>query len=236
LDSHAGYVGAHPIEHIRPPDLEAMKSLVDAAGGMLRMVTLAPEQDVRHRVINFLADEGIVVAAGHCNPSLDELRSAIDAGLTMITHLGNGCPMQMHRHDNIIQRALHLTRRLWISFIGDGVHIPYFALGNYLRCVDPDRVVITTDAMAAAGLPPGRYDLCSRAIELGEDFAVWAPGRAHLIGGAMTMPQVAHNLRRHLGASETDVTRLLYENAARLLGRASPAASGNSHASSTLRA
>ena len=69
----------------------------------------------------------------------------------MFTHLGNGCPMQLHRHDNIIQRVLSLSDRLWISFIGDGAHVDFPALGNYLKCTGLDRAVIVTDAISAAG-------------------------------------------------------------------------------------
>ena len=108
LNETPGYRGAHPPDAIRPADMGAMDRLLDAAGGLARLVTLAPERDAGLRVTRMLAGRGIAVAAGHCDPSLDELRGAIDAGLTLFTHLGNGCPMQMHRHDNIIQRALSL--------------------------------------------------------------------------------------------------------------------------------
>ena len=109
-----------------------------------------------------LAGAGVVVSAGHCDPSLDQLRAAIDAGLSMFTHLGNGCPMQLHRHDNVIQRALLACRRPplpWVSFIADGAHVPFFALRNYLKVVGFDRAIVVTDAIAPAGLGPGRYTL-----------------------------------------------------------------------------
>ena len=90
------------------------------------------------------------------------LRAAIDAGLSMFTHLGNGCPMLLHRHDNIIQRVLSLRERLTICFIADGVHIPPMALGNYLRLVGIERAIVVTDAISAARLGPGRYTVGSR--------------------------------------------------------------------------
>ena len=74
------------------------------------MVTLAPERDAGFAVTSMLAKQNVRVSAGHCDPTLEELRGAIDAGLSMFTHLGNGCPMQMHRHDNIIQRVLFASR------------------------------------------------------------------------------------------------------------------------------
>jgi N-acetylglucosamine-6-phosphate deacetylase len=217
-----GYVGAHPIEFIRPADMDAMRRLVDAAGGLTRIVTLAPGYDADLRVTRFLAEEGIVVAAGHCDPDLDQLKAAIDAGLSMFTHLGNGCPMQLDRHDNIIQRVLSLADYLWISLIGDGAHIPLPALGNYIRCAGVHRVTITTDAMAAAGMPPGRYRLHDRMVEVDENFAAWAPGKAHLVGGASTMPRIAELLRRELGLSEPDLQAILQDNAVKIIASAAP--------------
>ena len=105
-----------------------MKRLLDQAGGLARLVTLAPERDPDMKVIRHLVRQNVLVSAGHCNPSLDELRAAIDVGLSMFTHLGNGCPPLLERNDNIIQRVLSLRERLTICFIADGVHIPPMAL------------------------------------------------------------------------------------------------------------
>jgi N-acetylglucosamine-6-phosphate deacetylase len=105
LNEQPGYVGAHPPAAMRSAEPDAMQRLLDAAGGLARLVTLAPERDPGLRVTRLLADRGIVVSAGHCDPTRDELLAAIDAGLTMFTHLGNGCPLLLHRHDNIIQRV-----------------------------------------------------------------------------------------------------------------------------------
>ena len=128
LNQADGFIGAHPRDWTRPATVDAMKELLEAAGDLTRIVTLAPECDEGFATTRFLAGEGIVVSAGHCDPSLDQLRAAIDAGLSMFTHLGNGCPMQLQRHDNIVERVLSLSEDLWICFIGDGVHVPPFAL------------------------------------------------------------------------------------------------------------
>src|SRR5690606_29138374 len=93
-------------------------------------------------VTRWLADQGILVAAGHSDASRDQLRGAIDAGLRLYTHLGNGCPGMMHRHDNIIQRVLSLADTLAISFIADGHHVPPMALRNYLAVVPEEQIVI----------------------------------------------------------------------------------------------
>jgi N-acetylglucosamine-6-phosphate deacetylase len=212
LNEGPGYVGAHPPAAVRLATVDAAKQLLDAADGLTRLVTLAPERDADQKVIRWLADQRILVAAGHCDPSLDELRAAIDAGLTMFTHLGNGCPMLLNRHDNIIQRALSLHEQLTICFVGDGVHVPLTALGNYLRLAGMDRTVLVTDAISAARLGPGTYTLGNQTVQIGDDLAAWAPDHSHLMGSTATMPRIAALLRDQMGMSEGEIETLLVRN------------------------
>lgn len=218
INEAAGYRGAHPVEAVRPADTEAMKRLLDAAAGLTRIVTLAPERDSGGRVTRLLRAQGIVVSAGHSDASLDELRAALDAGVTMYTHLGNGCPMQLHRHDNVVQRVLSLAPELWVSFIADGAHVPFVALGNYLRLAGYDRCIIVTDAIAPAGLGPGRYTLGRWDIVIGDDMVPRSPDRSHFIGSAVTMGQSADNLRRALGVPAAALQQLTSGNARRAIG------------------
>src|SRR5205814_4230702 len=127
--------------------------------------------------------------AGHTNASLEQLQAAIQAGLSMFTHLGNGCPMHMHRHENIVQRALSLSDQLWLMFIADGAHVAFPALGNYLRAAGLDRCVVVTDAIAAAGMGPGRYRMGRWDLLVGPDMVARAPDGSHLVGSAGTMKQ-----------------------------------------------
>lgn len=212
-----GYVGAHPVEAVRPAEVDTMHKFLDVGGGLVRLVTLAPECDQGQRTTRMLADQGVAVSAGHTDASLDQLKAAIDAGLSMFTHLGNGCPSLLPRHDNIIQRVLSLRDRLMICFIADGVHIPFFALKGYLETVGPDRAIVVSDAMPAAGLGPGRYTLGRWDLHVGDDLAVRSPDASRLIGSAMSMRQAEKNLREHIGLHEADVVRLLDTNPRTLL-------------------
>jgi N-acetylglucosamine-6-phosphate deacetylase len=164
-----------------------------------------------------LVDSGVRVAAGHCNPTLDELRASIDAGLSMFTHLGNGCPALLPRHDNIIQRVLSLSDRLVVSFIADGVHIPFVALRNYLKCCGIERALIVTDAICGAGLGPGEYSLGDRRVVVDENLATWAADRSHLVGSAGTMQRSAENLRTKLGLDDQQIKLLMIDNPRRVL-------------------
>jgi N-acetylglucosamine-6-phosphate deacetylase len=165
-----------------------------------------------------LCDQGVVVAAGHCDPSFDQLRAAADAGLSLFTHLGNGCPKQVDRHDNIIQRVLSLSDRIRPCFIADGAHVPFFALRNYLRTAGLERCIVVTDAVSPAGLGPGRYRIGRWELDVGPDMVVRAPGDKHLVGSAGTMPRTLENLVQHVGLTEAQALRLTRDNPAAVLG------------------
>ncbi|HEY0075054.1 MAG TPA: hypothetical protein VGB77_13195 [Abditibacteriaceae bacterium] len=212
-----GYRGAHPQDAIRPANRDEMQGLLDAAGGLTKLVTLAPECDENLTVTKFLSGQNIRVAAGHTDASLDQLREAMDNGLTLFTHLGNGCPMLLPRHDNIVQRALSLEQ-LKFTFIADGAHIPFFALKNYLTAAGMERCAIVTDAIAPASLGPGNYSLGRWQLTIGEDMVARAPDGSHLVGAAITMPQSAQNLREQLGFSEAEVKQLTWENPRAFVG------------------
>lgn len=208
ISGAAGFVGAHPHAAVRPANLSQMERLLEAADGLTRIVTLAPEHDQGLRVTSYLTDHGITVAAGHCDPSRDQLQEAIDAGLSMFTHLGNGCPAMVNRHDNIIQRVLSLSSQLWISFIADGAHVPFPTLGNYLRAAGIEQCMIVSDAISAAGLGPGRYRLGDQSVVVGEDQVPRSTEGNHFVGSATTMAQMADNLRRFLRLSESEILQL----------------------------
>ncbi|MGC6457297.1 MAG: N-acetylglucosamine-6-phosphate deacetylase [Akkermansiaceae bacterium] len=218
LNETPGYIGAHPVEHARPAGRDEMNRLLDAAGGLARLVTLAPERDEGFGVTRFLSNQGICVAAGHCNPSDKELEGVIDAGLKLFTHLGNGCPMEMNRHDNIIQRVLSMREKLWISFIPDGAHVPFRTLRNYLELTGTERVVMVTDAIAAAGMGPGLFHFLGRDVWIGEDLVARSPDGSHLIGSTITMPKLVERLTGELGFSSAEVRQVIEENPRRLIG------------------
>jgi len=219
LNASPGFVGAHPPAAVRPANLDDAKRLLDAGDGMVRIVTLAPERDAGMGVTRWLAAQNVLVSAGHTDASLDELLAAIDAGLSMFTHLGNGCPKFLHRHDNIIQRALSLSDRLAIGFIADGVHVPLPALGNYLRMAGMDRAFVVTDAIEAARLGPGQYSVGGQTVRVGEDLVARSEDGSHFVGSTTTMPRTAKLLREQLHLPPEDVEKLLWTNPRRLLGQ-----------------
>ena len=217
LNPAEGYRGAHPPDAVMLADESAMQRLLDAGDGLVRLVTLAPEQDPAQRVTRMLVENKVVVSAGHTDATIDELKAAIDAGLSMFTHLGNGCPAHVPRHDNIVNRVLSLRERLWITFIADGAHIPFFALKNYLDLVGTERAIVVTDAISAAGLGAGSYRLGRWELKIGEDEVARSPDGSHLVGSTVTMQRSLRNLRERVGVSEEDALKLVGDNPRRAL-------------------
>lgn len=218
LNPTLGYIGAHQPEHVRPACLEDAQAILDAGTGLVKLLTLAPEQDSGAVVTKFLVEQGVIVSAGHCDPSLDQLKEAIDGGLSMVTHFGNGCPVELPRHDNVLQRFLSLREHLWFCFIPDGVHIDFFALKNYLDLVGIDRSIMTSDAISAATLGPGLHEISGISVEVDEDGVARRPGSPNLAGSTVTMTGILCNLSQDLGLSGEAITALVDRNPRTALG------------------
>ncbi|WP_438479067.1 N-acetylglucosamine-6-phosphate deacetylase [Oleiharenicola lentus] len=193
-----GYHGAHPRELMSEPDVAAFDRLQSAANGRVRLVTIAPELRGSPEYIAHVRLAGARVAIGHSAASDAEIDAAIAAGLTMCTHLGNGAPMELPRHDNIIQRLL-ARDELDAVFIVDGLHVPPRVLKNFVRAKPAAKVLFTTDCMAAAGAGPGRYQIGRLEIEVGADGVVREPGKPNFAGSSLTMDRAAENVAAWLG-------------------------------------
>jgi N-acetylglucosamine-6-phosphate deacetylase len=168
--------GAHPRRWVRKPDVDEFHRWQQAAGGKVRLVTLAPEWPEAPRYIEALAGTGVVISIGHTNASGAQIADAVSAGATMSTHLGNGAHQTLKRHPNYIWEQL-AEDRLSASFIVDGVHLPAAFLIPALRAKGIERSVLVTDASSPAGAKPGRYTLGEQAVDLTPDYRVVLAGQ-----------------------------------------------------------
>lgn len=217
LSPQPGYIGAHPREHALPCDRQVLADLLDAGGGWVKLVTLAPEIDRQGLLTKQCVERGLRVAAGHTDASLAELEVCLDQGLTLFTHLGNGCPRLMDRHDNIIMRALRCSSRLTYTLIADGFHVPQVLFENLLAWVPADRLLVVSDAICAAGLGPGTYRLAQRQVTVGADKAARDPSGEHFVGAASSMRDADRWLCNALGVSVEMRQMLLVDNPRRML-------------------
>jgi N-acetylglucosamine-6-phosphate deacetylase len=196
------------------PSLADYRRLQDAAGRNIRLVTIAPEWPGSDEFIAEVVREKVVISLGHTDASEAQIDAAIRAGATLCTHLGNGAPTTLHRHDNIIHRLL-ARDELTAAFIPDGVHLPPFTLRNLFRAKPPGRAILTTDAMAAAGAPEGRYTIGSLEVE-SRGGVVRKPGAPNFAGSSLTPDRGVANAAQWLGLSLADARALFSTTAARL--------------------
>jgi len=217
-----GYRGAHPQEHIRPASRDIFEPLIEAAGGAqyVAKVTLAPECDKDLNCTRWLAEQGIIVSAGHTDAPYEVMRDAVDAGLSFYTHLGNGSAKLMDRHDNIIYRAMSLEK-IRCAMIPDGHHLPFWVIKNWIKWLGLERCILTTDCVAAAGAPE---DYVMEDFEADVDRSGDTPvcrlrGTPYLAGSAITMPLCYRNAIEHIGLSEADAKTLLCDNPAKLIAK-----------------
>ncbi len=219
ISAEPGFVGAHPKRFAGQADLGLMARLLDRGQGIIRLVTLAPEVDRGGVLTRRCVSEGVAVAAGHTDASLRELDICLDQGLSMFTHLGNGCPRLLDRHDNIILRALARRNALRISLIADGHHIPAMLFRHLLEIIPPENVAVVSDAICAAGLGPGTYQLGERSVYVGEDLAARDESREHFVGSASRMVEAEVWLSDCLGVAEPTRRDLLSANGLRWFGK-----------------
>jgi len=194
--------GAHPKQHVRPPDWDEMQRLQEAAGGRVRIVTMSPEYDNSPDFIRRATAAGIVIAIGHTNATSDQIRAAVDAGARFSTHLGNAAHPRIKRHPNYIWDQL-AEDRLLATLIVDGHHLPPSVVKSFVRAKTLDRCLIVSDITGMAGMPAGYYERTSLgAIEILDDGRLVVGGQRDLLAGASLPIGVGVvNLQRFAGLS-----------------------------------
>lgn len=212
LSRKPGFIGAHPPQHALEANTAVLTRLIDAGGGLVKLMTLAPEVDADGAMTRYLVDHGVRVSAGHTDASVDDLKRCIDCGLDLFTHLCNACPPEMNRHDNIIYRALRCSDRLRYTLIADGFHVPKLLFENLVNWIPMERLAVVSDAISAAGLGPGVYRLAGREVTIGEDKAARDPSGKHFVGSACSMRDADVWLMESLGLGDEVRRKLLVEN------------------------
>lgn len=182
LSDKPGFHGAHNPGFMCDPTREHVETLRRITGSDPVLLTLAPERNGSIAAIEAATANGIKISLGHTNASAEILQSAVAAGATGFTHLGNGCPRELDRHDNILWRVFE-TPGLIVGIIPDAIHVspaPFRLMHRSL-----ESIYYTTDAMSAAGAPPGTYPLAHLQLEVGADQIVRQPGRTNFAGSAL---------------------------------------------------
>lgn len=212
--------GAHQPALMRDPDPVEIDRVLAAAAGTIRMVTIAPERPGALAAIRQFVDAGAVVAVGHTEATYEQTRAAIAAGATVGTHLFNAMrPIDRREPGPVI--ALIEDPAVTVELITDGVHLAPAIYRHVTRTVGPDRASLITDAMAATGMPDGRYHLGPVQVEVTDGVAL-VGGTDTVAGSTATMDRVVRFAVAHCGLGHDDALKLVARqaslNPARALG------------------
>ena len=163
LSNKDGPRGAHPKKYIRNPSWEEFLGFQDAAEGLIKIVTIAPELKGSLSFISKLRDNFIIPAIGHTNANTKQISESIKAGALLSTHIGNGAHEYIKRHPNYIWDQL-AENSLWSSFIADGFHLPPNTLKVMIRAKRNKRCILVSDSSFLRGMRPGKYTNYGRNI------------------------------------------------------------------------
>ncbi|CAA9443594.1 MAG: N-acetylglucosamine-6-phosphate deacetylase [uncultured Rubrobacteraceae bacterium] len=204
--------GAHPAAHIVSADPGLLDELLDL--GPVRMLTLAPELEGAAQLTNSAGGRGAAVSAGHSDATFDLARAAFGE-VAGVTHLFNAMSPLHHREPGIPGAAFahpHVT----CGIIADGWHVHPEMVALAFRALGPDRLYLTTDAIAAAGMGPGEYSLATRRVYL--DGGVPRLEDGTIAGSILTMDEALKNILAFTGCTLPEAVRMAAATPARLVG------------------
>lgn len=206
--------GVQPAEHLLAPDLAVFDRLCDAAEGHVRLMTLAPELPGAAELAAHATARGVRVSLGHSNATAAETQAVLNAGAVSATHTFNAMRALDHREPGILGTVL-TTDSLYAELICDGIHTAPEMVRLWARAKGPERGILITDAMSAAGMPDGDYTLGGFPVEVRDGRAM---ARGVLAGSVLTLDRALANFIRFTGAPIEHGLRLLTANPAAMTG------------------
>ena len=183
--------GAHPVADVRPPSVAEFDRWQQAAGGLVKLVTLSPHWPEAPAYVRHLVKAGVMVSLGHTSADAAQIAAAVEAGATLSTHLGNGSHAMLNRRHNHLWPQL-ADDRLTAMFIADGHHLTPAQLKAMIRAKGLGRSIVVSDTVALGGQPAGKYQTpIGGKVELKPDgFLAIDDGTGNYLAGA-ALPLIA---------------------------------------------
>lgn len=179
------YKGAQPPEAIARATVEQFKRYQEAAEGMIKYITLAPEHDEDFALTRYCSQNGVVVSMGHSSATYEQALLGIANGATSMTHVYNGMTPYHHRKPGLVGTALRV-RDIYGEVICDGCHSHLAALNNFFTAKGRDYSIMISDSLRAKHCPPGgAYQLGGHDIEIGEDGLARLKGTETIAGSTL---------------------------------------------------
>ena len=208
--------GAFNPSWLRIPDLEEVKSIIEAGEGWIKQVTMAPELENADRISDVFQKNHVVVALGHSNTDFKTASTALKGKFSHVTHTFNAQSSFNHRAPGVIGAVL-ASENVTTELIADKVHVHTGAMKILYRCVGKDRLILITDAMPGAGLPDGTYDLVGHEVIVKDGYAKLADGT--IAGSTAGLIDCVVNIHQDVDLSINDALQCATYNPAKFLGK-----------------
>ena len=203
------YKGAQDGKYIRRPDFKTIEGLSD----VIRIVTIAPEEEGAEEFIESCVSQGIVVAIGHTNASYEQAMRAIQKGASHITHIFNAMTPLNHREPGAVGAAMDSS--VVCELIADNVHVNPAVQRILLKVKGVEGIILVTDAMKACLLEDGEYELGGQRVVVKNEVARLPAG--NLAGSVLTLDKALRNFTANTGIGLIDAIKTVTENPARVL-------------------
>ena len=213
--SHAR-CGAHDPNLLRTPTIAEVQTLLDAGQGFIKMITIAPELDGALEVIEYLAKSGVIAAIGHSQSDAATAQAAIDRGASVVTHFNNAMPKVVDG-PGTMSSAVISELRVSLELILDGEHVATQIVRDVFEAA-PNRIVMVTDAMSAAGSTDGSYQIAGLEVTVKDGVARLA-SNGSLAGSTLTMAKAFNHALNEIGVSITEAVHAASTLPALILGR-----------------
>ncbi len=208
--------GAQNGDYLHDPDVSMLKRLQEAAGGCVRLVTLAPEQPGSIEFIKAAAEMGIHVSVGHTVANYETAKAAFEAGADHATHLYNAMPPLAHRDPGVIGAAYEVPH-VKAELICDGIHIHPSVVRLTFSLFGKERMIIISDSLRATGMPDGEYPFGGQMIEVHGNRATIL-GHPETLAGSVTSLMGCLRQAIAFGVPAADAVRACTYNPAQSIG------------------
>lgn len=206
--------GAQPVEFIIKPEIVVFEKWQQLAEGTIKLVTMAPEQQGGLELVQFLKQQGVVVSIGHSDAKFADVKKAISAGATQVTHLYNQMKGLHHREPGVVGAAL-LLDELYAELIVDGIHVCPEMIQLAYRNKKSEKLILITDSMRAKCLKNGNYDLGGQLVIVKDGTAVLQNGT--LAGSVLKLKDAMKNMLHYCDCTLEDIIKMTSINPAKQL-------------------
>ncbi|HBG77618.1 MAG TPA: hypothetical protein DDW84_02045 [Phycisphaerales bacterium] len=216
ISNKSGAVGAHNPEWTKEPDIDFLKKMQEWSNGRIKILTIAAELPNAEKLCEYATQTGISVFLGHQDAQLSDLERLADAGAKAITHLGNGMPNMVNRHDNILQYSLACDK-LTATIITDGHHLPSHLIKTIIKAKGIEKIAIISDASPVAGMPPGKYQISGNDAVLEENGLFHNPTKNCMVGSSATMVECIKYMDSLGILTKEQLQKVVYHNPLKLI-------------------